>query len=296
MQDLRFGVITIQSKPWAVLVQHWKKTEELGFDSLWIADHFCDYNQPTHPFFEGWTTLTGLAGVTHKIRIGTLVTTISLRHPAVLARQALTLDHISNGRLNLGIGAGAPSSEGEIVYDMIGIDDWKASERVAHFKEQIEIIDLLLRERVSSYSGKYYQLKDVGMNPPPIQNPGPPITIGGIRRKMIKIAVKYADTWNSYGGINLNPKEMYESIKKQVEFAEDYCKELGRNLSTLRQSHLTYGQEVQTLYDSEDNFLKYIEKYEELGFSEFILFYPWDKKQMVVFEKIAKEIIPDLKS
>lgn len=295
MQNLQFGIITIQSEPWEDLVHHWKAIEELGFDSVWIADHFCNYTQPAQPWFEGWTTLTGLACVTRTIRIGTLVTTISLRHPAVLARQALTVDHICNGRLTIGIGAGAPSSEGEIVYDMIGIDDWNPAERVSHFKEQIEIIDVLLRERVSSYSGRYYHLKDVAMYPPPVQTPRPPITIGGIRPKMLKIAAEYADTWNSFGGINLNPEEMFASIKTQNELVDNYCKELNRNPATLKRSLLVYGQEGSTIYDSEDNFLKYIRKYRKIGVSEFILYYPWKEEQIPVFKKIAEEIIPDLK-
>ncbi len=293
--DIQFGIITLQAEPWEKLVHHWKEIEALKFDSVWVADHFCNYGQPTQPWYEGWTTLTGLACVTNTIRIGTLVTSVSLRHPAVLARQALTVDHISNGRLNIGIGAGAPSSEGEIVYDMIGIDDWNAGERVAHFKEQIEIIDVLLRERVSSYSGVYYNLKEVAMYPPPVQKPRPPITIGGIRPKMLRIAAEYADTWNSFGGINLTSEKMFASIKGQCELIDNYCKELGRDPATLRKSILVFGQEAFTLYDSEDNFLQYVKKYREIGFSEFIVYYPLKKEQVPTFKKIAKEIIPDLK-
>ncbi|MFX1252024.1 MAG: LLM class flavin-dependent oxidoreductase, partial [Promethearchaeota archaeon] len=159
-----------------------------------------------------------------------------------------------------------------------------------------EIIDSLLRNRVSSYSGKYYNLKDVAMYPPPIQQPRPPIIIGGIRSKMLKIAVEYADTWNSYGGIKLNAEELFESISHQAELVEDYCKEIGRDSSSLRKSILTYGPEAYTIYDSEDNFLKYFEKYNDIGFTEFILYYPWKNEYMPIFEKMAKEIIPDLKS
>lgn len=292
---LHFGIILLQAEPWETLVHHFKEVEALQFDSVWVADHFCNYGQPTQPWFEGWATLAGLACVTNTIRIGTLVTTISLRHPAMLARQALTVDHLSNGRLNLGIGAGAPSSEGEIVYEMIGIDDWNAAERVAHFKEQIEIIDQLLRERVSCYSGVYYHLKEVAMYPPPVQNPRPPITIGGIRPKMLKIAAEHADTWNTFGGINLTPEKMFASIKNQCELIDTYCKEIQRDPATLRKSILVFGQEAFTLYDSEDNFLQYVKKYREIGFSEFIVYYPLKKEQMPTFKKIAKEIIPDLK-
>ena len=295
MHHIQFGIITLQSGSWKDLVYQWKEIEELGFDSVWVADHFCNYGQPTQPWFEGWTTLTGLASVTRTTRIGTLVTTISLRHPAVLARQALTVDHISRGRLNLGIGAGAPSSEGEIVYEMIGIEDWSGIERVSHFKEYIEIVDILLREQVCTYSGRYYHLKEAALYPPPVQEPRPPITVGGIRPKMLKIAAQYADTWNTFGGINLNPEEMFASIKNQYELVDTYCKEGGRNPSTLKRSILVYGQEAFTLYDSEDNFLEYVEKYRKIGFSEFIIYYPFKREQIEPFRKIAKDIIPDLK-
>ena len=295
MQDVKFGVITLQAEPWEILVDHWKKIEELGFDSIWVADHFCNYGQPEQPWFEGWTTLTGLASVTRRIRIGTLVTSISLRHPAVLARQALTVDHISQGRLTLGIGGGAPSSEGEIVYEMIGIDDWSPAERVSHFREQVEIIDLLLRERVSTYSGKYYHLKDAALYPPPVQKPRPPITVGGIRPKMLRIAAEYAEAWNTFGGLDPDPEVMFTSIKKQSECIDTYCRELGRDPSTLRKSILSYGREGFTIYDSEDNFLRFFEKYREIGFSEFIIYHPWKKEQVPVLEKIAHDIIPDLR-
>ena len=117
-------MITLQSNPWKEIVNQWKHIEELGFDSAYVADHFVDYGRPSSPWYEGWTLLSGLAAITNSIKVGTLVTSISLRHPAMLARQALTVDHISNGRLTLGIGGGAPSQEGEIVYDKLGLPDW----------------------------------------------------------------------------------------------------------------------------------------------------------------------------
>lgn len=277
------------------MVQEWKQIEELGFDHIWIADHFVNYGNPLQPWFEGWTALSALAALTSTIRIGTLVTSISLRHPAMLARQALTLDHISNGRLNLGIGGGAPSEEGEIVYDMIGLDDWSRVERVTHFEEQIQIIDRLLREEISSFSGKLYQLKDVGMNPRPIQKPRPPFTIGCIGPKMIKIAAKYADTWNTFGGVRLDKEAMYESLKKQSELMTDSLKEIGRDESEVTKALLVYGQDGFEILDSEDNFVRFYEKYSELGFSEFILYYPFKEEQNEVLKKVALETIPALK-
>ncbi len=294
MHNYEFGVITLQSNPWDVLVDQWRRIEELGFDSLFVADHFVDYGNPTSPWYEGWTLLSGLAAVTSNIRIGTLVTSISLRHPAMLARQALTVDHISEGRIILGIGGGAPSQEGEIVYDMLGIPDWSRKERYEHFKEQIEIIDKLLREHVVSYSGNHYTLKEAAIFPESIQKPRPPILIGCVGHKMIKVAVEYADIWNSFGGIKMGAEELYESIQKQVEVANNHCDEIGRDPTTLKKSILTFGPEAWELLDSVDNFVKYFEKYSELGFTEFIMYAPFRSKQIPVFTEIAEEVIPNL--
>jgi alkanesulfonate monooxygenase SsuD/methylene tetrahydromethanopterin reductase-like flavin-dependent oxidoreductase (luciferase family) len=293
--ELNFGVLPWHSRPWQELVSIGKEIEKLGFDSIMLGDHFVNYNMPKEPLFESWTILAGLALVTERIRIGTLVSTISLRHPAMLARQALTVDHMSNGRLILGIGAGAPSSEGEIVYTMIGIPDWSGSERVAHFKEQVEIIDRLLREQVVSYSGQHYNLQDAKMFPPPIQQPRPPLTLGGIKRKMLAITAQYADIWSSFGGIKLSPTEMFESISKQCNIIDSCCEEINRNPNTLKRSILIYGLEARDLYESEGNFLKFFEKYNELGFTEFIMHYPHSDKQKAVFKHIAQEVIPSLK-
>ncbi|MCK5390499.1 MAG: LLM class flavin-dependent oxidoreductase, partial [Candidatus Thorarchaeota archaeon] len=127
-QSLRFGAVILQDFPYQELVKLWQKFETLGFDTTWIADHFVNYAHPTSPWLDGWTTLAGLANCTSKIRIGTLVTSIPFRHPAVLARQAMTVDHISNGRLEIGIGAGAPGKI-DPSYTMTGIDDWPFKER-----------------------------------------------------------------------------------------------------------------------------------------------------------------------
>jgi len=105
-RGLRFGVITIQSLPWQEEVERWKHIEALGFDSVWLADHFVDPWDPSGPWFECWTFLAALATTTRKIRIGTLVMSIPLRNPALLARQVMTIDHISGGRLELGLGSG----------------------------------------------------------------------------------------------------------------------------------------------------------------------------------------------
>ncbi|MFX1416308.1 MAG: LLM class flavin-dependent oxidoreductase [Promethearchaeota archaeon] len=287
-------MITLQSQPWSVLAESWKHIETLGFESAWVADHFLNYRMPTRPYFEAWTLLSGLAAVTKKIRVGTLVTAAPLRHPAILARQALTADHISNGRLNLGIGTGVAGSLGETVYDMIGIDDWEPTERIARFREQIQILDKLLRERVSSHSGKYYSLKDVAMYPAPVQEPRPPITVGSIGPKTLRIAAEFADTWNTFGGRELDREEMYDTVRAQSQLVDDYCNELGRNPASLRRSVLVVRSDE--LMESDDKFSSYVERYSDIGFEEFIVYYPFIQEKKKMFERIARDVIPSYKS
>ena len=224
-QSISFGIVTLQHLPWKEEVKRWQLIENLGFDSVWLADHFVNYMQPNASWFESWTLLAALASQTNHIRVGTLVSSIPLRNPAILARQALTVDHISDGRLELGLGAGAP---GDIdpVYSMIGIEDWKPSERVSRFQETVEIIDKCLRNRVTSYDGQYYQLKDVAMAPPPVQQPRPPITIGAMGPRMLKLAAKYADTWNSFGDEEWGapPERIIENTRNRNELLDKYFK------------------------------------------------------------------------
>lgn len=295
-QQLRFGVITLQHLSWKQEIKRWKLIEALGFDSVWVADHFVNYFRPNAPWFEAWTILAALACQTSRIRIGTLVTSMPLRNPAVMARQALTVDHISNGRLELGLGAGAP---GEIdpVYSMTGIEDWAPPERVARFREVVEIVDQCLRNRVTTYKGHYYQLKNTAMAPAPIQKPRPPFTIGAMGPSMLKIAARYADTWNSFGGEwGAPPNVVLKNTQQRNATLDKYCEKIGRNPKTLQRSLLIFGSEAETVFDSEETFQESIRRYVEIGITEFIFFYPPDDKKIHMFKRIAKHLIPKLRA
>jgi len=293
--DIRFGVMTVQNLPWEKEVERWKLIESLKFDTVWLADHFTDpVNHPGH-WFESWTLLASLAVVTEKIRIGTLVSSMPLRRPAVLARQALTIDHISNGRLEIGLGTGASRDP---VHNMLGIDDWVGSERVERFKDQIEVIDRLLRQAVSSYKGKFYKLNEATMNPETIQKPRPPLVIAAMGKSMLKIAAKYADNWNSFGSEDWRTpaEKILENTRKRVELMDKYCDEIGRNPETLRRSLLFYSRHGRTILDSKEDFRNIINQYKEIGINEFILYFPFfDSKHIDNLKIIAKDVIPDLR-
>lgn len=171
-QSLRLGVITIQNAPWKKLVERWKFIDNTDFDSLWVADHFTFGKEKKMTFFECWTTLSGMACETSKIRIGTGVSAMHWHHPAWLAKQALTVDHISNGRLDLGLGA---EGSGKAEYSMTDFEEWKPKEKVERFEEYVQVIDKLFCNPFTTFHGKYYKLQETTMQPELIQKPRPPI-------------------------------------------------------------------------------------------------------------------------
>jgi alkanesulfonate monooxygenase SsuD/methylene tetrahydromethanopterin reductase-like flavin-dependent oxidoreductase (luciferase family) len=291
---LSFGILTVQNVPWTKLVERWRSIEALGFDSIWVADHFVDPYQPESPWFESWTLLAALANQTDHVRIGTLVTSFPLRNPALLARQAITVDHISNGRLELGLGTGV---SWDPVYSMIGIENWSPRERVARFREVVEIVDLCFRNRVTSYAGRYYHLKDAAMNPQPIQQPRPPITIAAAGPLMLKIAARYADAWNFVPGEwNTPPNRMLHHTLRKNKLLDDYCEGIGRDPKTIRRSLLVFGSEAKTAFDSVDTFETIVRNYQAVGITEFIFYYPFTDEQIPVFTQIAREAIPKLRT
>ena len=295
-KKIRFGILTIQNLPWEKEVEWWQFIEGLGFDSVWLADHYADPVNPSGNWFESWSLLAALAVVTKKIRFGTLVTSIPLRNPAVLARQALTIDHISNGRLELGIGTGVHGRDP--VYEMIGIEDWEGPERVKRFKEQIEVIDRLLRQSISNYDGQFYRLKEAKMNPAPVQKPRPPLTIAAMGDTMLKIAAQYADTWNSYGSTDWRaPADIiFENTKTRVELIDKYCEDIGRNPESLSHSMLFYSKNSLKIFKNEENFSKIVRQYQGIGIDEFIFYLPfYESEKRSVLNKVAEDVIPSLR-
>jgi alkanesulfonate monooxygenase SsuD/methylene tetrahydromethanopterin reductase-like flavin-dependent oxidoreductase (luciferase family) len=175
---MRFAVKTRpEHQTWEELRDIWVAADEVPlFESIWNWDHFYPLTGDLHgPNFEGWTMLSAMAALTSRIRIGCQVTAMPYRHPAVLANMAATVDHISNGRLILGIGA----AWNEMECDAYGFPLPPLKERFDRFDEGIEVLTRLLSSRVTNYSGQYFTLTDAYCEPKPVQRPYPPITIGG---------------------------------------------------------------------------------------------------------------------
>ena len=148
---LRFGLMYLQAAPWDDVIGRVRRGEEMGFDSLWVADHMTG-QYPALIAYEAWTLLGAVAMATDRARIGTLVTPITFRHPAVLAMSATTVDHASRGRLEIGIGIGGAPVDGTVV----GAEDWPGAERVSRLEEQVVLLDRLLRGELIDHHEGYY--------------------------------------------------------------------------------------------------------------------------------------------
>ena len=296
---MRFGIEVPQDAPFPTLVERWQRVEELGFDHLWVADHSADtrtdhsgdYRNLDGTWFDGWTALAVMAKETTRIRIGTLVSNPVLRPPALLAKEALTIDHLSGGRLELGIGTGIEPLD----HATMGLGYWSAQERVARFSEYVEVVDGLLRSpsRAYAFEGRYYRTRQAAMGPPPLQRPRPPITVGGQSPTVLRVAAERADCWNTAGPLGLGVDEILETTRRQNDRLDEMCDAFGRVPTEVRRSLFLVG--ALDAWASPDAAEKIVRRFGEIGIGEFVLFWPPDGR-LDLLEHVAREVIPSLRT
>jgi F420-dependent oxidoreductase-like protein len=260
LAKLKFGVFlpfyAFQAKEPKKYYDHIKnivlECEKTGYDSVWLDDHLM-YNNWS--ILESWTTLSALSSLTSKIRLGTMVSCIQHRNPALLAKTAATLDVISNGRLEFGIGAGVQEAE-HVAY---GFGFPKPSIRTERLGEALEVIIRLWTQEKASYDGKYYTLKDAVCEPKPLHKPHPPITIGGSGEKLLKVTAQYADRfdWGYLPSI--------EIYKHKLEVLENHCRAVGRKFAEIERSCWPSGQVL--IAESETSLAEKISKAKPANFS-----------------------------
>jgi F420-dependent oxidoreductase-like protein len=231
---MRFAIKTApQNTTWDAMLEVWRAADDIEiFESGWTFDHFYPiFSDSTGPCLEGWITLTALAQATRRLRIGTLVTGIHYRHPAVLANMAATLDIVSGGRLELGIGAGWNEEES----GAYGIPLGTPRERSDRFEEACEVLVGLLSQPTTTFKGSYYELTDAMCNPKPIQQPHPPICIGGSgEKRTLRTAARFAQHWNFVGGTP-------EQFAHARDVLHQHCADIGRNpAEILLSTHVQY--------------------------------------------------------
>jgi F420-dependent oxidoreductase-like protein len=275
---LRFGLkasgqdISIQS-----LRAVWKIADEAGFDHVWDFDHLASIGGggPDRPIYEGWALQAAMAEATKRARIGCLVTGNTYRNPVLLAKTAVTVDHLSGGRLEFGIGAAWAEVEHEM-YGISGLDH-----RVGMLSESLQIIKSLFTEERTNFDGRYYHFKDAIANPKPIQKPYPPFWIGASGKTTLRLVARHADVWNIAGG---DP----DRVGELTAMLEEACGSVGRDPAEIRHS-IQFGWDG----NSRQELLDLSGRYLEQGATEQVMYLRGAQPDRLA-EKVA-ELLPDLR-
>jgi alkanesulfonate monooxygenase SsuD/methylene tetrahydromethanopterin reductase-like flavin-dependent oxidoreductase (luciferase family) len=271
---LRIGLKLSRGQPADSFRRVWRIADEGGFDHCWSFDHLVSGE---HSLFEAWTLLGAMAEATNRVRIGLIVTSMTLRHPALLAKAAVTVDHLSGGRLEFGIGAGWSAAE----HEMFGIGE--LDHLVGRFSEGLRVIDLLWTRDRSNFEGRYFRLRDAVGNPRPVQRPRPPIWIGASGPAMLRMTARHADVWNPAAGDTLDE---VSALGRQLVEA---CREVGRDPAAIRWS-AQFGFEggnVQALLDD-------LRRWHEAGFTELVISCSGDEA-VGAAEVAAEQVLPRMR-
>lgn len=276
---LRFGIkLSGQDTTIADLRSFWRIADEAGFDHVWVFDHLNSIggDGPELPIFEGWTLQAAMAEATKNVRIGCMVTGNTYRHPALLAKIATTVDHLSGGRLEFGIGAAWATFE----HETLGIEG--LDHRVGRLSEALRVIRSLWTEERTTLDGRYYQLKDAIHTPKPVQKPYPPIWIGASGEQTLRLVARHADVWNMGGG---TPEQLAQ-LSERLDAA---CAAIGRDPAELRRS-------IQIRWDggSRAEILETAGALLERGITELIVYAPGPQGPFVA-ERTA-EVLSDLRA
>ncbi len=222
---MRFSLWPLPSQDFVTVKGLAEHAQRTGWDGLWLADHFMPNAEDTStPWPEAWTTLAGLAALVPRIRLGTLVTGNTYRHPAVLAKMAATVDHISQGRVVLGLGSGWQENE----HRKYGIDFFSTSERLARLEEACQVIKALWGDAEANFEGEFYRLQAAPLEPKPIQESLPLMIGGGGERVTLRITAQYADEWNVWGTV--------DTLRHKMSILDQHCDAVRRDPMEIQRS------------------------------------------------------------
>ena len=284
----RFGLFMSQAnKPWTQVRDEFQAADELGFDTAWLVDHLLDTDgPPEHPCLEAWTLLAALAASTSRIRIGVLVTSNTFRHPSILLKEAVTVDHVSNGRLILGLGAGWHEDE----HRRYGLPLPPPPERVDRLAEAVEIAVRLQEEPRLTYHGRFYDLEDAVFEPRPVQQPRIPLLIAAHRPRMLRLAARWADQWDTFPELEGAATEgVTSSVGERLRAFQDAVREAGRDPATVRTS--TWG--LPETVASEDAYEAFVRRHLEAGFTD-VCVVP-GSAPVERLQRIAQTVVPRLR-
>ena len=299
-RPLRFGIMTSLFDDWPSVVARWRRFERLPIDALWIGDHLWSGSSGgivERPRFDAWVALTSLATVTNRVRVGTLVSSTAYRNPAVTAKQAITVDHISGGRLEIGVGAGANPRDAAAS----GLPGLSVADRASLFAESVTVLASLLATDRTTHRGRWFQFDDEVTAPRPIQRPRPPLIVAAHADAGLRVAAELGDGWCSYaarsspgrGTGSVPSAEAVELTRRRIQRLSAMAVEAGRDPAAIRRLMLT-GFTDDRWFESRAAMVDAVSKYREVGVDEFVFPFPSSGVDEARFERTLAAAISDL--
>ncbi|MFF0303076.1 LLM class flavin-dependent oxidoreductase [Streptomyces sp. NPDC004562] len=293
--SLRLSTVILPYRRWSEGGREaWQRAEELGFHAAYTYDHLSWRSFRDGPWFGAVPTLTAAAAVTDRLRLGTLVTSPNFRHPVTLAKELISLDDVSDGRVTLGVGAGGTGFDATA----LGQDPWTPRERADRFAEFVGLLDRLLTEDSVSYRGEFYSAHEARDIPGCVQRPRLPFAVAATGPRGLRLAARFGQAWVTTGDPKLyesgTPEQSVQAIREQIEKLGDACTEAGRDTASLDKVLLTgFTPDRARPLESLDAFVDFAGRHRELGFTEIVVHWPIPDSDfaadMKVFEQIAME-------
>ncbi|HVE92023.1 MAG TPA: LLM class flavin-dependent oxidoreductase [Actinomycetota bacterium] len=270
---MRIGVVILPETPWARAASNWRLAEDLGLDHAWTYDHLAWRELRDSPWFGAVPTLTAAATVTTKIRLGTLVSSANFRHPVPFAKEIITLDDVSSGRLTIGIGAGTTQWDAS----MLGQVPWTLAERTARFAEFVRLLDELLRSPETTSRGRFYSADEARTYPGCVQAPRVPFAVAASGPKGMRLAAGFGQTWVTAGDgsreRSLGAEEGAALVREQCARLDEACADVGRDPSSISRIVVTGGR-LSSGMGSAGEFEETLSRYAEVGMTDLVVHWP----------------------
>jgi alkanesulfonate monooxygenase SsuD/methylene tetrahydromethanopterin reductase-like flavin-dependent oxidoreductase (luciferase family) len=291
---MELGVVILPEHQWTEARALWRRAEDLGFSHAWTYDHLAWRSLRDSPWFATVPTLTAAATATQRIRLGPLVASPNFRHPVPFAKELMTLDDVSGGRLVVAIGAGGYGWDSTV----LGERPLSPRDRAARFAEFVELTDLLLRQPETSYGGRFYTAEGATNRPGCVQRPRPPLAIAATGRRGMELAARFGDLWVTTGeevpGERVGPDDGGRVVARQMEQLDEACARVGREPSTLRRMVLT-GPVLDAGLESTDAFRHALGCYAEVGVDDLVVHWPRPTEpyrgDVDVFERVVSSAV-----
>ncbi len=267
-------MLILPEQRWELAAEKWRRAETLGFDHVWTYDHVSWDGLPDSPWFGAVPTLAAAGLVTERIRLGTLVASPNFRHPVAFARELMTLDDMTGGRLTVGIGAGSSGSDSLL----LGRSKSGPEEKAEMFSEFVDLLDQGLRGGEVTYAGRFWSVSGVTLIPGCVQKPRIPFAVAAGVSSTMKVAARHGSIWvtngdRSHRGPPLDPTQGAKVVSRQLKHVEEACEREGRGVGTIDRLVLT-GSRLDSGLGSAAQFAEMVDAYEEVGVTDIVVHWP----------------------